>query len=167
MKNLAGEMKLINEIFRECWAGNWGFVPMTDDELMESVRDLPKIADPDLIFFPYYEGEPVGVAMMLPDANPLLRRLNGKLGLLGLLKIALYRKEITGVRGLLFGVKERYQRLGASIICWDWAYRKWKEKGYQYCEFGWNLEDNRGINQFDLATGGRINKRYRIYSKDL
>jgi len=61
-----------------------GFVPMTDEELRESVRDLPKIADPDLIFFPCYENEPVGVAMMLPDANPLLKRLNGKLGLLGL-----------------------------------------------------------------------------------
>ncbi len=167
MKNLAEEMKLINEIFRECWAGNWGFVPMTDDELAESVRDLPKIADPELIFFPYYEDEPAGVAMMLPDANPLLRRLDGKLGLLGLLKIAFYRKEITGVRGVLFGIKDRYQRFGVSIVCWDYAYHKWREKGYKYCELGWNLEDNQGINQFDLATGGRVNKRYRIYRKDL
>ena len=167
MRNLAEEMKLVNEIFRECWAGNWGFVPMTDEELRESVRDLPKIADPDLIFFPCYENEPVGVAMMLPDANPLLKRLNGKLGLLGLVKIALYRKEITGVRGILFGIREAYQRLGASIVCWDYAYHKWREKGYKYCELGWNLEDNRGINQFDLETGGAINKRYRIYRKDL
>ena len=80
MRNLAEEMKLVNEIFRECWAGNWGFVPMTDEELRESVRDLPGIADPDLIFFPCYENEPVGVAMMLPDANPLLKRRTGKLG---------------------------------------------------------------------------------------
>ncbi len=167
MKDLAGEMKLINEIFRECWAGNWGFVPMTDDELAESVRDLPKIADPDLIFFPYYEGEPAGVSMLLPDANPLLKRLNGKLGLLGLLKIGIYRKEITGVRGVLFGMRKRYQRLGVSIVCWDYGYRKWREKGYKYFEMGWNLEDNRAINQFDTEIGGTVNKRYRIYRKDL
>jgi len=43
-------------------------------------------------------------------------------------KIALYRKEITGVRGILFGIREAYQKLGASILCWDYAYHKWRKR---------------------------------------
>jgi hypothetical protein len=167
MKNLKADFTLLNEIFQECWAGNWGFVPMTRDEMLESIRELPRIAEPDLIFFPCYEGEPTGVCMLLPDVNPLLKRLNGKIGLLGALKMQLYRKEILGLRGVLFGFKERYQKLGVSVVCWDYANRKAREKGYRYVEMGWNLEDNRGINQFDLALGGFINKRFRIYRKDL
>jgi len=167
MKDLNREVKLINQIFRECWEGNWGFVPMTDEELRESVRDLPKIADPDLIYFPYYGDDPAGVSMLLPDANPLLKRLNGKIGLLGLIKMAIYRKEVTGVRGVLFGIKKRYQRLGVALVCWDYGNRKMREKGYKYFEMGWNLEDNSGINQWDSELGAAVNKRYRIYRKDL
>jgi hypothetical protein len=167
MKNLKADFTLLNEVFRECWAQNWGFVPMSPAEMLESIRDLPKIADPDLIFFPYYEDEPAGVCMLLPDVNPLLKRLNGKMGLLGLLKIQLHRKEIQGLRGVLFGFKERYQKFGVSLASWDYVNRKSREKGYRRVEMGWNLEDNRGINQFDLALGGFINKRFRLYKKEL
>jgi len=167
LKNLNKEMKLFNSIFNECWAENWGFVPMTDGEMRESVKDLPKIADPDLIYFTYYDDDPAGVAMLLPDANPLLQRLNGRLGPIGLIKVALHRKEITGIRGIVWGYKKRYQRLGAALMAWDYGYRKFRENGYKYCEMGWNLEDNRGINQLDTEIGGTVNKRYRIYRKDL
>jgi hypothetical protein len=167
LKNLNEEIKLFNSIFNECWAENWGFVPMTDEEMRESVKDLPKIADPDLIYFTYYDDDPAGVAMILPDATPLLRRLNGRLGPIGLIKLALHRKEIRGLRGIVWGYKKRYQRLGAALMAWDHGYRKFREKGYKYCELGWNLEDNRGINRLDTEIGGTINKRYRIYRKDL
>lgn len=35
--------------------------------------------------------------------------------------------------------------------------------GYDWCELGWNLEDNRLVNDFDAAIGGMIYKKYRIY----
>ena len=35
--------------------------------------------------------------------------------------------------------------------------------GYKWSELGWNLEDNDLINQFDMAIGGKIYKKYRIY----
>ena len=167
MKNLKADFTLLNEIYQECWATNWGFVPMTRAEMLESIRDLPKIADPDLIFFPYYDDVPAGVCMLLPDVNPLIKRLNGKIGLIGLLKIQLYRKEIRNLRGVLFGFKDKYQKFGVSLASWDYVNRKSRENGFRRVEMGWNLEDNRGINQFDLALGGFINKRYRLYRKEL
>jgi hypothetical protein len=105
--------------------------------------------------------------MLLPDVNSLLKRLNGKIGLPGLLKIQLYWKEIQGLRGVLFDFKERYQKFGVSLASWDYANRKAREKGYRRVEIGWNLDDNRGINQFDLALGGFINKRFRLCRKEL
>lgn len=161
------ELKLILDIYHESWADNWGFVPMTEGESKEMAKDLARIADPELIFFPYYHDEPAGVAMVLPDVNPLLKRLNGRIGLTGLLKIALYKKEITGLRGVLFGIRKAYQKLGLPLVAFDYMNRTGRSKNYQYLELGWNLEDNNAINQFDQEVGGRIIKRYRIYRKEI
>jgi hypothetical protein len=38
---------------------------------------------------------------------------------------------------------------------------------YQYVELGWNLEDNDLINQWYLDGGVKVNKRYRVYRKEL
>lgn len=167
MKDVEKEVALIGDIYMECWSENWGFVPMTQAEMGEMARNLARIADPDLVFFLYYNDEPAAVGLVVPDINPLLKRLNGKIGLLGLLKIALYKREIKGLRAMLFGVRKSYQKLGLPLVAFDYMNRTGREKKYHYLELGWNLEDNDSINQFDSEVGGKVLKRYRIYRKDL
>jgi len=165
-KNLETEVRLVKEIYDESWSDNWGFVPMTRDEILEMGRNLAKFADPDLIFFVYCEEEPVAVALAVPDINPLLRRLNGKLGLIGLLKLFIYRKEVNGIRGLLFGIKTRYREQGLPFLALDHAYKVFQRKNkYRYLELGWNLEDNEAIIQLESEYGARPFKRYRLYRK--
>jgi hypothetical protein len=166
-KDMKNEVALINEIYRESWSENWGFVPMTDHEVGEMAKNLARIADPDLVFFLSYNDDPAGVALVVPDVNPLLKRLNGKIGLAGLVKIALYRKEVNGLRGMLFGVRKCYQKLGLPLVAFDYMNRTGRRKNYRYLELGWNLEDNSSINQFDREVGGKVLKRYRIYRKNL
>ncbi len=89
---------------------------------------MVKIADQDLAFFIYYEDELAGVCVILPDINPLLKRLNGRIGLPGLLKFLLYRREITGLRGLLFGVKEKYRQLGLPLLAFRHLYEAGEEE---------------------------------------
>jgi hypothetical protein len=167
LKDIKNEVTLISDIYRESWSDNWGFVPMTEEEVGEMAKNLARIADPDMVFFLYYKDDPAGVALVVPDVNPLLKRLNGKIGILGLVKIALYRKEVNGLRGMLFGVRKSYQKLGLPLVAFDYMNRTGRKKNYQYLELGWNLEDNDAINQFDREVGGRIWKRYRIYRKDI
>jgi len=98
----------------------------------------------------------------------LLKRLNGGIGLLGLFKILLYRKEIRGVRCCLFGVKKQYQKLGIPLVVFDYLHRmSLRKKEYKYLELSWTLEDNVAINQFAEELGGRFYKRYRIFGKSL
>jgi hypothetical protein len=169
--NLPHEMNLVKEIYQEAWFDNWGFVPMTEAEVGEMARSLVKIIDPDLVFFLYYDEEPVGAGMIVPDVNPLLKRFNGKIGFLGWLKTLLYKKEITGLRGLIFGVKKKYQELGLPLVAFDYLYRilfeNIKFKDYQYMELGWNLEDNDRINQWYEDGGAKVYKKYRIFRKSL
>jgi len=106
--------------------------------------------------------------VVLPDINPLLKRLNGRIGLQGLLKVLIYRREITGLRGLLFGIKEKYRQLGLPILAFRHLYElvRKKEK-YRYMELGWTLEDNESINFLVKEAGARIHKKYGIFRKSL
>ncbi|MGA9756005.1 MAG: hypothetical protein WBV23_12785 [Desulfobaccales bacterium] len=165
------ELKYVKEIYHEAWFDNWGFVPMTDAEWEEIGHSLARIMDPDLGFFMLDGQEPIGVGVVIPDINPLLKRLNGKIGMLGWLKFLLYRREINGHRGLIFGIRKKYRQMGLPLLAFDYLFRTIienpKYKGYQYIELGWNLEDNDLINQWYMDGGAKVNKRFRIYRKEL
>lgn len=170
-KDLKNELPLVRDIYHEAWFDNWGFVPMTDAELHDMGKQLLRISDPDLAFLLYYEDEPAGVALIVPDVNPIIKVLNGKIGLLGWLKILLNRGKIKGMRGLIFGIRRKYQELGLPLVAFDYLYellqQRKKYRNYQYIELGWNLEDNDLINQWFADGGAQVDKRYRIYRNPL
>lgn len=160
------EVAIIKAVYDDSWNQNWGYVPMTDDEAMEMARNLKMIADPELISFIYYKDEPVAVTLVVPDINPLLKHLKGKTGLLGPLRYLLHRKEINGMRGLLFGIKQKYRQLGLPFVALDHLFQAvMKSQRYFYLELGWNLEDNDAINMLEKEGGAKPFKHYRIYRK--
>jgi len=163
------EMALIKELYNASWQKSWGFVPMTEEEIDEMGHSLQRIADLDLVFFIYHGDDPAGLAVILPDVNPLLKMLNGRVGPLGLLKVLLFGRRKRAWRGVVFGFKEQYRKLGLPLVAFDYVNRILREprKRASFLELGWNLEDNRDINQFDADVGGKIYKRYRIFRKEL
>jgi hypothetical protein len=164
--NLLSEVKLVKEIYEEAWKENWGFVPMTDEEIHEAASVMKWICDLDLSFFVYYKDEPVAVCLILLDVNPLLQRLNGKIGVTGLYKILRFRREITGARLVLFGIKKSYQKIRHAFpfVAIEHLHRLGSTK-YQYVELGWILDDNEAIKQMASELGARPYKRYRIFRK--
>lgn len=169
MRNLQDEVHIIKDIYHDAWFDNWGFVPMTDAEIDEMGRKLKGIIDPKLVFFILLDEKPVGVGMIVPDINPLLKHFNGRIGVLGWMKYLLYKKEITGLRGMIFGIKKQYQQMGLPLVAFDYLYRGLLENGslrrYSTLELGWNLEDNDLINKWYDDGGARVVKRFRIFSK--
>lgn len=162
------EFALIREIYNASWSDNWGFVPLSDDEMRDIQKSVMTFADPDLAFFIYYEDDPAAVCVIFPDVNPLLKRLNGRIGLLGLLKAVLYRRKITGLRCLIFGVKDAYRQLGFALLAIRHVYEVVRQKTrYRSLELGWTLEDNEAVNTLLQEGGARPYKRYRIFRKPL
>ncbi len=165
-KNMDAEFALIREIYNDSWSGNWGFVPLTDNEMRDIQKSVKPFADPDLVFFIYYDDEPAAVCVIFPDVNPLLKRLNGRIGLMGLFKALIYRREIKGLRLLMFGIKEKYRQLGLPMLAFHHIYEIGREqKHYQELEMGWTLEDNESINSLIEEAGAKRYKKYRIFSK--
>ena len=42
---------------------------------------MKPIIDPEIIFFAYFNDEPIGFFIMVPDLNRLIGKFNGKFGL--------------------------------------------------------------------------------------
>lgn len=167
-KNMDAEFALIRDIYNDSWSGNWGFVPLTKNEMRDIQKSVKPFADPDLVFFIYYEDVPAAVCVIFPDINPLLKRFNGRIGLLGLIKALIYRGEIRGLRLVMFGIKEKYRQLGLPMLAFQHIYKiAGENKKYQHLEMGWTLEDNESINELIGEAGARIYKKYRIYRKSL
>jgi hypothetical protein len=167
-KDEDAEFGLIKEIYNDSWSANWGFVPLSDEEMRDIQKSVKSFADPDLAFFIYCEDEPAAVCVIFPDINPLLKRLNGRIGLLGLLKALLYRREITGLRCLMFGIKEKYRQMGIPMLAFHHIFEVVRKKDkYRSLELGWTLEDNAAVNTLAVEAGARPYKKYRIFRKSL
>ncbi len=162
------EFALIREIYNDAWSANWGFVPLSDNEMRDIQKNVMEFADPDMAFFIYYEDEPAAFCLIFPDMNPLLKRLNGRIGLLGMLKFLMYRREIKGLRLLMLGIKEKFRQLGLPMLAFHHVYEVVsKKEKYRCLEMGWTLEENESINTLIQEAGAKRYKKYRIFRKSL
>ncbi|MDB5004836.1 MAG: family N-acetyltransferase [Mucilaginibacter sp.] len=101
------------EIYNDAWAGFENFVPITYNTILESFNKMKPIMDQNLILFAYVNGEPASFNIVLPDANQMLKPLNGKLDLIGKLKFLYYKwKGVTRMRAIVMGTKQKYQNHG-------------------------------------------------------
>jgi hypothetical protein len=168
LKDADAEFDRVREIYNDCWSKNWGFVPLSHAEIRDIQKQVMTFVDPDMAFFIYFEDEPAAVCVIFPDVNPLLKRFNGRIGVMGLLKAILYRHQIRGTRLLLFGIKDKYRQMGIPILAFHHIYELARQQTkYRTLELGWTLEDNEGINTLIEESGARAYKRYRIYRKSL
>jgi hypothetical protein len=173
MKNLDAEMRTIMDVFNDAWSENWAFVPFTERELSKMAADLKLIAIPELSYIAEVDGEPVAVALALPNVNELIRDLKGKLGPMGLPKL-LWRLKVVGPRTArlaILGIRKklRNQRKYAalSIYLYTKMNAAGKRLGIEWGELSWTLEDNAPVNVAIKMMGGKVYKKYRIYEKGL
>lgn len=163
MKEFDRDAQFLKDIYNDAWEKNWGFVPMTSDEMDATGKKLKQFVEPELVLFAEIDGKPVAVTVTVPDINQVLKKLNGRLGPIEMLKFLFYKRKVTGVRSLIGGVMREYRETGIIAVLYYETEKANLRLGYEWCELGWNLEDNDLINRFDTAIGGKLYKKYRIY----
>lgn len=101
------------EIYNDAWADFENFVPINYNTILESFNKMKPIMDQNLILFAYVNGEPASFNIVLPDANQMLKPLNGKLNLVGKLKFLYYKwKGVNRMRAIVMGTKQKFQNHG-------------------------------------------------------
>ncbi|MFH1958129.1 MAG: hypothetical protein ABIJ15_06600 [bacterium] len=167
MKDFAGEVETIMDIYNSAWEKNWGFVPMTRDEIYYLAKKLKQVIDPEILWISFYGRTPAGFLMALPNLNEALKKINGLLTPVSILKLLYFSKRIKSLRLITLGVKKQFQKLGLEILLYAKSLEAASRKGYKKCEFSWILEDNVLTNRAAEMMAGKVYKKYRIFEKPL
>jgi hypothetical protein len=167
LRRLDEELEIVKEIYNQAWSKNWGFVPLTEAEIEDLAKNLKPLVVPDLVLFAYWDEEPIGFSVSLPDYNQVLKRLDGRLGPLGLLKFLYFSRKIRTIRVMLLGVKHAIRKRGVEGLLYIETFKRGIAKGYLSAECSWILEDNTLMQHGIEAMGGKRYKTYRIYEINL
>ncbi|MFI3317965.1 MAG: hypothetical protein SNH88_02125 [Rikenellaceae bacterium] len=171
MKNLEGAAESFRTIYNKSWANFVGVKKMEREEALKLMNMLKPIIDPNLIFFTYHNGEPVGFFIMVPDLNRLIGRFNGKFGLwqkLQLMWDLKVSKKCDRIFGIIFGVSPEYRGRGVESGMMQAVldtYIRTDKNRYKTLELAWvgdfNPVMNRMIVQYVGATCHKVHTTYR------
>ena len=169
---LSRDLPKIREVYNEAWEKNWGFVPMTPEEMDFMAKRLKPLLQEKLVWLaetPRPDGtlEPIAFMLMLPDYNVAIAPTKGRLLPFGWLKFLLAQRRIKTVRVLALGIKRTHRMSGVQSIMMADSLRFLLSKGYTGSEVSWLLEDNELVIGAVRLWGGQLYKTYRIYEKAL
>lgn len=167
MKRFDAELAALKRLYNEAWEENWGFVKYTDAEFDALGRELRLIVDPDIALFVELDGKEVGVALSLPDANQLFKRMNGRLLPFGWIHLLRRKRIINQARLPILGVVKEHRNKGLELVLIHETLKRSLAKGYLQGECSWILEDNDAMNKGIAAAGATLYKTYRLYQKSL
>jgi hypothetical protein len=167
MKHFHRDMQIFKVVYNSAWEKNWGFLPLTDEELVYLGNNLKPVVIPDMIVIAEKNNEPIGFLGLLPDFNFVLKHMNGRMDPLSILKAIYYSKKIKDLRMLLLGTKPEYRSRGVDALLFHEAFKGVKRGGYKRVEFSWILEENIPTQRLVEMIGGTHYKTFRIYEKKL
>ena len=168
------EARLILSLLNDAWSNNWGYVPLTESEIAYAGKKLKPIIFEELVRIAEVDGEPVAFMLTIPDINELTKDLNGDLFPFNWIKLLwrLRKPRTRRLRVPLMGVAKSLHgsRLASQLafMMIEFTRRDAVSKfGATHGEFGWILEDNKGMLSIAQLPGATLNHRYRIYEKTL
>lgn len=99
----------VKRIFNAAWEGNEGHIALTDRQFEKMFSELQMVIIPELAIFAEHEGKTVGFIFSVPDANPGITALNGRLYPWRLLRLLWRVKRTRTLRTILMGVMPEYR----------------------------------------------------------
>ena len=165
-KTLSLDIEVIRYLYNTCWADNWGFTPISRAEACEFATAVKHFGHEEISILAYWRDRPVGIYIALPDMNQIIAPLNGKLGITGIIRLLMNRRNITRCRTLMIGVTKEFRKSGL-VSCLYCEADKYLREHYTDLEFGWVLEDNRPAQVMMDFVGGKVYKRYGVYEREV
>ena len=157
------DVKMFLSLYNRSLTNTWGFVPMSEPEMEHLANGLQHLIVPELAVAVEVDGRVVGATFGLPDFNPRIRDINGRLFPFGFLHLLRKKQDIKRIRLISTNVLPEFQLHGLGLLLMNGLVPKALEWGIEEAEFSWVLESN-SFSRGALAKGGaKITKTYRLY----
>ncbi len=157
------EIELFLDIYNQSLGGTWGFVPLSKHEIQHMSAEMKHLIIPELALFATVGDKPIGAVFGMPDYNPRIKKIDGRLFPFGFLTLLNKRRPFKRFRAIATAVIPEYQRWGVGLVLLKALIPKILASGLQEAEFSWVLESN-DLSRRSLEKGGALlEKTYRIY----
>ncbi len=156
-------------MYNRAWASRGEIAELTDQQAKLIVKQMKPIMDEKLIWFGYYNNEPIAFFLSLPEVNQIFKHLNGKLNLIGKLKFLWHTLLRTNRKafGVLFGVVPAHQGKGVdgAIIEEFRQLHQVKINRYDEYEMNWIGDFNSKMIRVVEQINAPVVKRHATYRK--
>jgi GNAT superfamily N-acetyltransferase len=160
------DVRTFLDIYNRSLTNTWGFVPMSAKEVQHTAKGLRYLIVPELALAAVIDGRIVGAAFALPDFNPRIKAIDGRLFPFGFIRLLRHKERIKRLRMISTNVLPEYQLSGVGLVLMAGLAPKALEWGVEEAEFSWVLESN-DLSRGSLEKGGaKRNKTYRLYDLD-
>jgi hypothetical protein len=169
-KNLSDAAQQFREVYNKAWVRHDGVGEMTREQADKIMKSLKPVVDPIGLWFAYFEGEPIGFFISIPDVNQLLiKYVNGKIGLKGIFMLCWNKlfKKCKTLFGIVFGVIPAHQRKGVEVALIMEAAKifinRKKSTGYEELQMNWIGDFNPKMMNLAHQIGAYIYKTHHTY----
>jgi len=141
------------------------YAPLNKQEMFKMFKNAKPIVDKRLVWFAYHNEEPIGMAAMFPDVNQILKKLNGKLNIINLLKFAWFkwRKTINRTRVIILGVVPEFQKSGIEAGLIANMYPPFADREYTEVEISWVGDFNNKMRKMAESINAEHVKTHNTY----
>ena len=170
-EDLYSAVEKVRMIYNKAWALFTGVQPMTAEEGRKMADTMRPIIDRNLIWFAYFNDEPIGFFIMVPDLNRLIGKYNGKFGIINKLRLLWdlkVRKKSDRIFAIVFGITPEFQGKGVEsgfMQAMLEGYIRTKKNQYRSVEFAWigdfNPVMNRMVERYICARKHKMHTTYR------
>jgi hypothetical protein len=153
-------------VYNAAWAQHGEAKAITKEAILKLFNTLKPVMDPKVIWFAYYNEEPIAMFINIPDVNQYFKYFNGQLGLKEKLHLLWmkWNKQNSQLTGLAFGVVPKYQALGIDSFLIYSCYLLLNEiKVYKEYEMGWAADWNPIMVNIYKSLGAKPSRQMVTY----
>ena len=166
MSDFDAEVERLFDVYNAAWVNNWGFSPMSADEVRHLAKQVKQVVDPELVLIAETAaGDAVGVAIVLPDVNESLAKVrSGRLLPLGWYRLLRGRGHPHRARVFALGIKPEHQVRALGPLLYNEIIERLRAiPTIEMAEASWILATNDRMNRAIGGIGATHYRTWRLY----
>jgi hypothetical protein len=159
----------IFSLMNECYINSniYGYAPLDEKEMEDLASRYLPVVDPRFVKVVIRDGEPAAFIIAMPDMTAGIRKARGRLLPFGFIHVLRAAKKTRQLDLMLGAIKEKYRGFGLDALMGFKTFESAWEAGYEIMDTHHELEVNVRIRAEMERMGGKIYKKFRVYTKNL
>ncbi|MGA1977900.1 MAG: hypothetical protein ABSG89_08610 [Bacteroidales bacterium] len=166
-KELKSYLRPVLQVMNDTFADLYGYDPLTDDEIDAIGKKFLPVIDPKFVKIACRGNSIAGFVLGIPNLNYGFRKAKGKLFPLGLFYLFKAPGKTRQFDLLLGAVRSEFRGSGLDAYGMISIIQAARQAGYTIMDSHHELENNLRVRSEMERMGGELDKRFRIYQKQL